>query len=107
MEVVLEVGITFRHLEHDDAIKENIEMKLARINQKFQLKISNTSVVVEKRKHVFFSEVVLNAKDIQCFGEAESDKNIYVAIDEAMDRVEVQLKKHKEKIQNRKVKHKE
>ncbi len=100
----MEVSITYRELEHKQEYKKNIQERVLKLDRKFKLKIKDIAVILEQKKYHFFAEVLIRAKDLKVVGQGKSDKNIFVAIDEAMSKADVQLKKHKEKVKLHKTK---
>ncbi|HPQ71461.1 MAG TPA: ribosome-associated translation inhibitor RaiA [bacterium] len=96
----MRVSVTFRHMEPTEAIKEYTESKLLKVKRYLDEPIeANVVLVVEKYRHI--AEVTLNAgrNVINC---AEETGDIYSAIDMAMDKLERQIKKHKDKVRSKK-----
>lgn len=93
----MQVNISGHQLEVTQPLRSYIEEKLQRLERHFD-KITNVQVTmcVEKLKqkieatlHIPGSEVVANAEDT----------DMYAAIDSLTDKLDRQLKKHKEKTQ--------
>ena len=55
-------------------------------------------VVLKKEKYLYEAEITLLAKNFHAFGDGRCKENIFAAIDLAYERVEIQLKKFREKI---------
>ncbi len=96
----MRISVTFRHMEPTEAIREYAEAKLAKVKRYLDEPIE-ASVVLELEKYRHIAEVTLNAgrNVINC---REETNDIYGAIDLAMDKLERQVKKHKEKIRSKK-----
>lgn len=79
-------------------IREFLEDKTGKLERYFQGKLHAKWVIsVEQDEHV--AHLHVTGQDMDYFGEAR-DANLMSSIEEAIDRVEVQLKRHKEIVQN-------
>ena len=84
----------------EDWLKEHVNKKLLRLKKYFDKPIEVKVILsVEKFRNV--AEINLLAKGLNLNGKEEA-KDMIVAIDNVIDKIERQLKKHKEKIRNRK-----
>ncbi len=97
----MQVNITFRHLEPTEALKSHARDKVEHI-QKYIDRPSEAHVVlyVENLEHK--ADINLKAGQFLLRGRAKSN-DMYASIDAAAERIERQLKKHKEKLKNHKV----
>jgi len=96
----MQISLTFRNTEAEDWLKEHVNKRLLRLKKYFDKPIEgNVILSVEKFRNV--AEVNLLAKGLNLNGKEEA-KDMVVAIDNVIDKIERQLKKHKEKIRNRK-----
>lgn len=93
----MQVSITFRHMDASDAIRNHIDSKLAHI-QKFLIKPmeAHVTLTVEKFRHT--AEITLSEQYFQAKAKEVTD-DMYLSIDRALDKIEAQVKKHKEKVQ--------
>jgi len=91
----MEIYTTARHFEMDARVREYLEKKLGKLERFFD-HIMSVHVVLAVERYRNRVEIVLKAKreELTCKGEAES---MYAAIDQAIDRLERQIKKAKEK----------
>lgn len=96
----MRISVTFRHMEPTEAIREYAEAKLAKVKRYLDEPIE-ANVVLELEKYRHIAEVTLNAgrNVINC---KEETNDIYGAIDLAMDKLERQIKKQKDKIRSKK-----
>jgi putative sigma-54 modulation protein len=96
----MEITVTFRHLESTDALRDYAREKVSRI-KKYLGTPAEAAVVLslEKRRHqteitVTTDGITINAKEVT--------EDMYSSIDLAVDKLERQVKKYKEKIKDHK-----
>ena len=96
----MQVNITFRHLDSTEALKSHARDKVAHI-QRYIDRPSEAHVVlyVENLEHK--ADINLKAGPFLLRGHAKSN-DMYASIDAAAEKIERQLKKHKEKLNNHK-----
>lgn len=97
----MRVSVTFRHMDNSDALKKYAEDKIGRL-QKYVYSPVDASVVLSVEKHRQIAEVVINAEKMTIKGR-EATENMYSAIDMVMEKIEKQIKKHKERLVSHKV----
>jgi len=96
-----DVSVTFRHLEATPSLKKYAIEKVSRVNKHFGNK-NEISIVLSSEKHRYTAEIILKAKRITVNAKEETD-DMYSAIDLAVDKLNRQMKKHKEKLTQHKV----
>lgn len=96
----MNIILTGRHINLDDDIKSYAEKKLLKAETFFD-HIIEAHVVLSAEKHRRIAEVTLNAKNATFHATAETD-DFYSAVDAVMEKVDVQIKKFKERIKDRK-----
>jgi len=96
----MQISLTFRNMEGEDWLKDHVSKKIQRL-KKYIDKPVETSVILSVEKFRNVAEVKLLGKGVNIVGKEEA-KDMITAVDEVVDKIERQLKKHKEKIQNRK-----
>lgn len=96
----MQIQMSFKSMDPSDAVKEYAEEKTARLKKFFDGKIHVTwTFSQEKVDSVAHCHVLGNRMDY--YGEARGEHhNLYAAIDESIDRIEKQIKKHKEIVTN-------
>ena len=99
----MEVAVTFRHLEATDALRNYAREKVAKI-KKYVNKPTDASVILSLEKHRHMAEITINVNRTT-INAREVTEDMYAAIDLAMDKVERQVKKYKDKIKNHKPDH--
>ena len=94
--------ITGRNIEITDAIKNRLDRK---INKTFHGIGENTdirvSLYVEKHRHM--AEVTVKTKGFTAHANEETD-DLYITMDSVLEKIEKQLKKHKRREQDQKIK---
>ena len=95
----MHVTVTFRHMDPTDALKEFAEDKLARIQKYLDWPLdANVVLSTERFQHV--AEVSATVRG-GTFNGAERSEDMYVSIDRAVEKLERQVVKFKEKMQRR------
>ena len=95
----MQTKITTRHGHLSDEHQEQIRQKLTRLENHFS-RLMMIEVIVDVAgddKHV---EVLVSAEHKHDFVATESAKELGTAVDRALDRVDQQLRKYKERIQD-------
>lgn len=93
----MQISVTFRHMEASDGLREHINQKFEHLTKYLIKPIEvNVTLSVEKFRHT--AEVILNEQNFQAKA-LETTNDMYASVDLALHKIEKQLKKHKEKIQ--------
>jgi putative sigma-54 modulation protein len=88
------LNMSFRHMGASNALKAYTEEKSAKLKKYFRGKIHMTwTFTVEKQSRIAHCHMVGNHMDY--FGEATTE-DFHLAIDQVVDKIERQLRKHKE-----------
>lgn len=95
------IQITARHLEITGALKHYVTEKLNKLNHHFD-NILSTKVVLEVKKDLQCVEAVVSVPGNEFIAKAE-DYNMYAAIDSLEDKLDAQIRKHKQKLKNHRV----
>ncbi len=97
----MQLDITFKNIESTDALKDYASKRLSKLD-KYVDKPSEIHAVlsVEKRRHT--ADVSLSADGV-VINAVEITEDMYSSIDMVMDKLERQVKKHKEKLQGKKL----
>jgi putative sigma-54 modulation protein len=95
----MEITVTFRHIEPSQSLKDYAEEKISKINKYFDFPIeAHIVLAVEKFRHM--ADITLNLNGTVIKGVEETE-DMYSAIDQVMDKIEIQAKKYQSKIRNR------
>ncbi len=96
----MQISFTFRNMEPGEWLKDYVGKKLSRI-ERYIDKPVNASVVLAVEKFRNVAEINISAKGINLQGKEEA-KEMTLAIDNVVDKVERQIKKYNQKIKNHK-----
>ncbi len=96
----MQVNITFRHLEPTEALKSHVRDRVEHVKRYIDRPSEAHAVLhVENLDH--HAEITVKAGRFLLRGTGRS-QDMYASIDTAAERIERQLKKHKEKLYNHK-----
>ena len=95
----METNITFRNLSATEAIKSYAREKVERVH-KYLDQVSEAHVVLAVERHLHHADITVHAGHFFLRGREASD-DLYASIDKAMDKIERQLKRYKEKLKDR------
>lgn len=96
----MQTTITGRHFEVTEPIKEYIMEKTARF-EKYLHNITSAHIILSVENIRQNAEIILNATDIQFLAKEETP-DMYASIDKAVDKIEHQLRHHKDKVKDHK-----
>ena len=91
----MQLSVTGHHVDLTDSLHNYVEDKIERLERHFD-NVTNIHVVlsVEKLRHKAEATIHISGADV--FANSEED-DMYVAIDSLIDKLDRQIKKHKEK----------
>jgi putative sigma-54 modulation protein len=94
----MQIELTGHHIEITDSLRDYVTEKMSRLERHFD-KVNSTHVIlaVENVRHKAEATVQMSGHDI--FANCTED-DMYAAIDRLVDKLDRQVKKHKEKITN-------
>ena len=92
----MQINLTGHHIDITDSLRNYVEEKMVRIERHFD-KVTNSHVIltVENVRHK--AEATINMRGNNIFAENTED-NMYAAIDGMIDKLDRQVRKHKEKV---------
>ncbi|HXH04737.1 MAG TPA: ribosome-associated translation inhibitor RaiA [Candidatus Competibacteraceae bacterium] len=92
----MQINLTGHHVEITQALNNYVHDKLDRIERHFE-NVTSIHVIlsVEKLRHK--AEATVHVANNDIFADAV-DEDMYAAIDALMDKIDRQIKKHKEKL---------
>ena len=95
----MQVHITGRHVEITESIREHIFAKIERCLSGLT-RVQDVQVVLELQKRTHTAEVIVKGKNHIHVEAEEESENMYTSIDQAIEKVERQLRKLREKVQD-------
>ncbi|HOD34625.1 MAG TPA: ribosome-associated translation inhibitor RaiA [Syntrophales bacterium] len=96
----MQISVTFRNTESEDWFKDYITERLKKL-QKYIDKPLEAHVVLSVEKFRNVAEVNVSARGVNINGKEEA-KDMQLAVDTVIDKIERQMKKHKEKLRGHK-----
>lgn len=96
----MQVSVTFRHMEPTEALKEFAAEKVARI-EKFIHTSTDAHVVLSVEKYMHKADILIKAHGVMMRGQEKSE-DMYSSIDGAVDKIERQVKRYRNKLTNHK-----
>jgi putative sigma-54 modulation protein len=97
----LDISITGRHIEMTESMTQFTREKVSRLQRLYD-RIEAIGVVAEHRPPRFWAEIVLRTDHKHTFVAQVEAEEFHEAVDLAIDKMERQLREHKEKLRNRK-----
>ncbi len=94
----MQINLTGHHVEITDSLRNYVNEKFARITRHFD-KVDDIHVILELEKVKHKAESTVHIPGHTLFAESIED-DMYAAIDSLVDKLDRQVKKHKEKNTN-------
>ncbi len=95
----MQLSISGHHLDVSDALKSYVEEKLQKLERHYD-HITNAHVILSVEKIQQRAEATLHISGAELFADANCE-DMYAAIDKLTDKLDRQILKHKEKLQDR------
>ena len=95
----MQLSISGHHIDVTDALRSYVEEKLQKLERHYD-HITNAHVVLTIEKLQQKAEATIHISGAELFADANCD-DMYAAIDKLTDKLDRQILKHKEKLQNR------
>jgi putative sigma-54 modulation protein len=96
----MEINVTGRRMEIHDQLRDYIEKKVSKLGRIYPALIE-VNVVLEQDRFQFETEVSVHSKPFDLFGRGQN-ANVEQSVLAALKKVERQLVKHKERMQEHK-----
>ena len=101
----MQISVTFRHMDPSEPLRRYATEKVTRV-KKYLFNPLEANITLSAEKHRQIAEVNILANRVAVNGKEETD-DMYSSIDLVMDKVERQVRRHKEKKTRRKASHNE
>ncbi len=92
----MQLNITGQHIELTDAMQDYVNSKFTKLERYFD-NVTNVHVILSVEKKNQKAEATVHVAGGDLFAES-TDENMYAAIDALIDKLDRQIKKHKEKL---------
>ncbi len=96
----MDIKITARHFELTDALRDYAQKEVFTLKRYFDHLISG-HIILSVEKHRQIAELVIHVWGTDLASKAESE-DMYLAIDEVVEKMERQIKRYKDKLRNHK-----
>ena len=94
----MQLNLSGHHLDITSSIRQHTSDKLTKIKHHFD-NIMNVNMTLEVQKDLQKAEATIHVSGADLFAKAESN-DMYASIDQLINKLESQIIKHKEKLQN-------
>lgn len=94
----MQLNITGHHVDITDSMRDYVTSKLERLERHFD-SVTNVHVILSVEKLRQKAEATVHVTGGNLFAEAENE-DMYAAIDALADKLDRQVKKHKEKVKD-------
>ena len=95
----MQLSISGHHIDVTDPLKSYVEDKLQKLERHYD-HITNAHVILTVEKLKQRAEATIHISGAEVFADADCD-DMYAAIDKLTDKLDRQILKHKEKIEDR------
>jgi putative sigma-54 modulation protein len=99
----MQVNITFRGMDSTDALKSHTTERVEHVNRYLD-RASEAHVVLSLERYLHHADITIHAGPYVLRGRTKTD-DMYKSIDEAMDKIERQLRRYKDKLLTLKTRH--
>ncbi len=93
----MQVSVTGRHVEVTGAMKQHVEDKISKLKRHFD-HVTDVHVILTVEKLEQKAEATVQISGAKLFAD-DVQEDMYVAIDNMVDKLDRQIIKHKEKVQ--------
>ena len=94
----MQLNLSGHHLDITSSIRQHTSDKLTKIKHHFD-NIMNVNMTLEVQKDLQKAEATIHVSGADLFAKAESN-DMYVSIDQLINKLDSQIIKHKEKLHN-------
>jgi len=97
----MQISVSGRHMGISGSLKQYCEEKSERL-VRFYDRIQSIEVVLDCQNGQHMAEMIVHIEGAQPFVAKETQEDAYAAIDLLLDKAKAQIRRHKEKLRNRK-----
>ncbi|GMU80981.1 MAG: ribosome-associated translation inhibitor RaiA [Phycisphaerales bacterium] len=97
----MQVTVSGRHMGVGDELREYCEKKAERL-VRFYDRIQRIDVVLDGDHGKHSAEIIVHTDGTHPFVASEEHDDVFAAVDVLLDKVENQIRRHKERLRNRK-----
>ncbi len=97
----MQITVTGRHMGVNEALEEYCLKKVERL-QRYYDRVHAAEVILDGNNGLHSAEIIVRAEGTPPFVASEEHEDAFAAVDLVLDKVERQIRRHKEKVRNRK-----
>lgn len=97
----MQITVSARHMGISEPLKDYCQEKSQRLTRFFD-RIQSIEVILDGNDGQHFAEMIVHSEGTQPFVAREQHDDAYAAVDLMLDKIERQIRRHKEKLRNRK-----
>lgn len=94
----MQMAITFRNFDASDSLKEYAQEKVERVN-KYLDRAGEAHVVLSLERHLHHADITVHSGNFVLRGREKSE-DMYASLDLAMDKIERQLRRYKDRLKS-------
>ncbi|MDC1220843.1 ribosome-associated translation inhibitor RaiA [Candidatus Thioglobus sp.] len=94
----MQLNLSGHHLDITSSIRQHTSDKLTKIKHHFD-SVMNVNMILEVQKDLQKAEATIHVSGADLFAKAQSS-DMYVSIDQLINKLDSQIIKHKEKLHN-------
>ena len=98
----MSIQYTFKHMESSSALRDYADAKISEQLEKFVSKPTGVHVTFVVEKHEHTSQCHINGGDGLHIQVEHTSEDMYASVDRMIDKLNIQLKKQKEKLKDHK-----
>jgi putative sigma-54 modulation protein len=95
----MRIEITSKSLDLTDSFREHVEKRLLKLKRYFDV-LLDCHVIVRVERFIHRFEITLHGQGFDLFSEGHAE-DLYAAFDSAADKMERQVRKHKDRVKQR------
>lgn len=96
----MNVIVNARHMEVTDSIRQYVQNKVAKL-PRFYDNVQSIEVILDREADRSVVEIVAHARRKRTFVATHRDQDMYASIDQCLDKVAAQLRRHKDTVRDR------
>ena len=98
----MNIAVNARHMNVTNAMREHIESKLDKLPRIYD-GIQTIEAILDMEADKAVAEIVVTASRKHTFVATHRDEDMYTSIDQCLDKITQQIRRHKDRIRNHRV----
>lgn len=95
----MNITVNARHMEVTDAIRGYVQTKVSKL-PRFYDSVQSIEVILDREADQAVAEIVAHARRKRTFVATHRDPDMYASIDQCLDKIVNQLRRHKDKVRD-------